>query len=382
MIDSIVIGYDGKRAVLNFTGLGNYSRLIIESVADALPSAQLRVYTPRLSNNPRLQPMLSHSNVVLTTPAGSVWPHLRSVWRSYGITSQIKEDKIAIYHGLSGELPLNIAKAGIPTVVTVHDLIFRRHPEYYKPIDRKIYDYKFRRACHDSTRIIAISERTKLDIIEYYGIDPAKIDVIYQGCDPQFIRDVPAEEIEMVRNIYHLPQRYIVSVGTVEERKNQLLAVKALPMLPDDIKLVIVGRKTPYATAIQAYATSHALSHRITMVENAPFSHLPALYAGAVASSYTSRYEGFGIPVIESIGVRTPCVVATGSCLEEAGGPHTPAVDPDSPDALAQALLGIIDGTPHIAQMRSYISRFNATDFTHHIIETYQKAITQYGQRQ
>lgn len=382
MIDSSIIGYDGKRAVLNFTGLGNYSRLIIESIADALPNAQLRVYTPRSSNNPRLRPILSHPNVVLSTPTGKVWPHLRSVWRSYGITSQIKGDKIALYHGLSGELPLNITKAGIPTVVTVHDLIFRRHPEYYKPIDRTIYDYKFRRACHDSTRIIAISERTKLDIIKYYGIDPAKIDVIYQGCDPQFLRDVPAEEVAMIKSLYQLPDRYIVSVGTVEERKNQLLAVKALPMLPDDIKLVIVGRKTPYAAAIEAYATSHALSHRIIMLENVPFPHLPALYAGAVVSSYTSRYEGFGIPVIESIGVGTPCVVATGSCLEEAGGPHTPAVDPDSPEALARALLVITEGNTDIAMLRSYIKRFNVADFTHQIIETYQKAITQYGQRQ
>ncbi len=382
MIDSSVIGYDGKRAVLNFTGLGNYSRLIIESVANALPRARLRVYTPRTSDNPRLRPMLSLPNVTLATPAGKVWQHLRATWRSYGITSQIREDKIAVYHGLSGELPFNIAKAGIPSVVTVHDLIFRRHPEYYKPIDRTIYDYKFRRACHDSTRIIAISERTKLDIIEYYGIDPDKIDVIYQGCDPQFIRDVPSREIEMVRSIYHLPERYIVSVGTVEERKNQLLAAKALRQLPADISLVIVGRKTPYAAAIQAYANSHDISHRVIMIDNAPFTHLPALYAGAVASTYTSRYEGFGIPVIESIGVGTPCVVATGSCLEEAGGPYTPAVDPDSPEALAHALLGIIGGNVDIDKLRSYISRFNAADFTHQIIETYKKAITQYGQRQ
>ncbi|MDE6309589.1 MAG: hypothetical protein K2L81_05280, partial [Muribaculaceae bacterium] len=111
----------------------------------------------------------------------------------------------------------------------------------------------------------------------------------------------------------------------------------------------------------------------------------PRFFVGAwaVASTYTSRYEGFGIPVIESIGVGTPCVVATGSCLEEAGGPHTPAVDPDAPEALAQALNGIIDGTSaDIALLRNYIKRFNATDFTHQIIETYQKAITQYGQRQ
>ncbi len=375
-----VIGYDGKRAVLNFTGLGNYSRLIINSVA-SLPQSQLTVYTPQLNDSPRLKPMLSHPNVELRLPTGA-WSHLRSLWRSFGITKQLKQDKVSLYHGLSGELPLNIAKAGVPTVVTVHDLIFRRHPEYYKPIDRTIYDFKFRRACLQATRVIAISERTKLDIIHYYKIDPAKIDVIYQGCDPQFLRDVPHAEIAEVRAAYGLPERYIVSVGTVERRKNQLLAVKALPQLPADIKLVIVGRQTPYATEIRAYAAASGIADRVIMVEGAPFNRLPALYAGALASTYTSRYEGFGIPVIESIGVGTPCVVATGSCLEEAGGPDTPAVNADDPDALASALLRIINNGVDISSLRGYIKRFNASGFTSQIIETYQKAITQYGQRQ
>lgn len=386
-MERITIGYDGKRAVCNFTGLGNYSRLIVASIADAMPQSELLVYTPRSGDgNPRLRPMLDHPNVSLRLPRGAVWQRMKSAWRSYGITRQLKTDGISLYHGLSGELPLNIRKASIPSVVTVHDLIFRRHPEYYKTIDRRIYDYKFRRACLDATRIIAISERTKADIMEYYHIKPEKIDVIYQGCDPQFLREVPQTQIDAVRSHYNLPDRYIITVGTVESRKNQLLAVKALRELPSDVKLAIVGRRTRYADEIAAYAAATALTDRVIWIEGAPFDRLSALYAGAVASTYTSRYEGFGIPVIESIGVGTPCIVASGSCLEEAGGPTTPVVDPDSPSELAQHLNDILHDSvltkDNLTQARKYITRFNTATFTQQIIETYQKTINQYGQRQ
>lgn len=383
MMERFIIGYDGKRAVCNFTGLGNYSRLIVTSIADAMPQSELLVYTPRPggSDNPRLRPMLNHPNVSLRLPQGAMWRHLKPAWRSYGITKQLKADNVSLYHGLSGELPLNIRKASIPSVVTVHDLIFRRHPEYYKPIDRRIYDFKFRRACLDATRIIAISERTKADIIEYYHIDPEKIDVIYQGCDPQFLRTVPQAEIDAVKKKYNLPDRYIVTVGTVESRKNQLLAVQALCDLPSDVKLVIVGRLTPYAELIAVYSIVKDLTDRLIWIEGAPFSDLPALYAGAAASTYTSRYEGFGIPVIESIGVGTPCIVASGSCLEEAGGPTTPVVGPDSPSELVQHLNDILNGSAsardNLIKARQYITRFDAATFTRQIIATYQKAIDQ-----
>lgn len=383
MIDrGLTIGYDGKRAVCNFTGLGNYSRLIIESVAQCVPCSRLMVYTPRLNHSPRLNAMLSHPNVSLCMPTHTplTWP--QQLWRSYGIAQQLRHDGVELYHGLSGELPLNIRQCQIPSVVTVHDLIFRRHPEYYRPIDRAIYNYKFGRACRDATRIIAISERTKQDIIEYYGTDPSKIDVIYQGCDPQFTVPVSDSTIDMVRQTYNLPRRYIVTVGTVEARKNQLLAVRALSELPPDLSLVIVGRHTPYAGQIKAYAQAKGILHRLIWIENAPFSHLPALYAGAAASTYTSRYEGFGIPVIESIAVGTPCVVATGSCLEEAGGASTPAVDPDSPTALASELTRLLDHPDPtiITRGKEYIKRFDPSTFTQQIIDTYTKAIDQYAE--
>ena len=154
------IGFDGKRAVSNNTGLGNYSRLLVEVLARKYADHQYTLYTPRMSDNDRLAPLEALPNVDFATPDRALWRPLGALWRSKGMTAQLRRDHVDLYHGLSGELPLDIARSGIPSVVTIHDVIFRRFPECYKPVDRKIYNYKFRRAVEDASRVIAISECT------------------------------------------------------------------------------------------------------------------------------------------------------------------------------------------------------------------------------
>ena len=130
-------------------------------------------------------------------------------------------------------MPLNIHQSEVKSIVTIHDLIFLRYPQYYHSIDRKIYTYKFRKACENADKIIAISECTKRDIIEYFRIPADKIEVVYQGCDPSFMHPVAAEKKREIRAKYQLPDHYILNVGSIEERKNALSAVQALTMLPE-----------------------------------------------------------------------------------------------------------------------------------------------------
>lgn len=379
----MLIGYDGKRAIQNLTGLGNYSRLLLEVLSEHYPGNDYRLYAPRLRENMRMRTLMERANVSVATPQTSVGRALPALWRSRGVTAQLRADGVRLYHGLSGELPVNIDTLPAPSVVTIHDVIFRRFPQCYKPVDRWIYDRKFNFSAHLATRIIAISERTKADVVELYGISPEKIDVVYQGCDPQFLRDVPAEEVTAARRKYHLPDNpYIVTVGTVETRKNQQLALSGLRGLPADFHLVVVGKPTPYADLLRKQAAADGLGSRVHFLENVAFADLPALYAGAFASSYTSRYEGFGIPVIESLGVGTPAVVATGSCLEEAGGPDTPAVNPDDPEGWVAAVRDMIDHpgtrTRIAANGREHIKRFNNSAMARNTMEVYRRAIGQF----
>ena len=251
-------------------------------------------------------------------------------------------------------------RAGIRGIVTIHDLIFMRHPEYYHWIDTKIYEWKFRQALREADRIIAISERTRQDILELGGEEYAdRIKVIYQSFSPQFSMNISSEVKTEVRTRYKLPSRYILNVGTIEERKNLALAVEAVELLPQDIHLVAVGRQTEYVKKLPH-------SERLHLLSGVPNKDLAAIYAMAEAFVYPSRYEGFGIPIIEAIAAGLPVVACTGSCLEEAGGPDTLYVGPDDvfgmADALKMSLRGARGRQERIARSREYIHRFEGND--------------------
>lgn len=379
-MEGLTIGYDGKRAVANNTGLGNYSRYVIDTLSIGFPRNTYRLYTPVVRDNSRLEPLLARGNVELASPRSFAAKHLPSLWRTIGLTRRITDDEVSLYHGLSNELPLGIASAPTPSVVTIHDLIYRRVPQDYKPIDRRLYDFKYSRSAENATRVIAISRKTRDDLVEDYQIDPAKIDIIYQGCDPRFGLPVSFDDKQRVRKAYSLPDKYFISVGTVQSRKNQLLAVRSLERLPEALKLVIVGsRRSDYAAAVGDYIRSHGLSDRVIWLTDVPFGDLPALYAMAAFSSYTSRYEGFGIPVIESLSAGTPVIAATGSCLEEAGGPGAVYVAPDDTDAFVEAATRMCDDVvfhdKYASRGRQFVKRFPADVFARLTMATYRKAI-------
>ena len=373
------IAYDGKRAVMNNTGLGNYSRLLVDVLATRFPGNEYLLYTPELRKNARLDEVLRNGNVKVVTPDEIASRVMPSLWRVSGITGQLRHDGIDLMHGLSGELPLTIKGSGIPSVVTMHDVIFRRFPDCYGEIDRRIYDYKFRKAVHNATRVIAISESTKRDIVNDYGVAPEKVDVVYQGCSSIFKNTPSVKEIEAVKEKYGITRPYIISVGTIEQRKNQIMAVRGIRGLPDGLDLVLVGRRTGYAGTLDQYIHAYSMGNRVKFIENARFTDLPALYAGALCSSYTSRYEGFGLPVIESLNVGTPVIVATGSCLEEAGGPSTPAVDPDDIEGWINVIKEMINFPGVRAQVaregKKYVDRFNDEAMADGTMAVYRKAL-------
>ena len=365
MNDQPIIGYDAKRIVSNGTGLGSYGRTLINDLSSH--PINLRLYAPDEGRKDLREQIVKHDNVTFCYPHTSLFT---SLWRSHGIIKDLQRDGVQLYHGLSGELPVGIRKSGIKSVVTIHDLIFLRHPEYYHWIDTKIYAWKFRQTLREADHIIAISECTKRDIMEYGHIDESRISVIYQSFAPRFSVSAERHEAE---------KRYILSVGSIEERKNILLAVKALPYLPEDVNLVIVGRHTKYTDQVSDYIKTHNLSHRIQILHGVTDEELPALYAGAEAFVYPSRYEGFGIPIVEAISMGLPVVACTGSCLEEAGGPDSLYVDPDDEQAMAQAIRQSLKGAEgreqRIIRSREYIRRFEGADVASQVIRLYQSLL-------
>jgi glycosyltransferase involved in cell wall biosynthesis len=374
-----IIGFDAKRIVRNGTGLGSYGRTLVNDLAQRQDLA-LRLYAPDKGRDDLRSQIVERPNVSFCYPHFSSSIHLPSSWwRMKGVVTDLQRDGVQLYHGLSGELPIGIRKSGIRSVVTIHDLIFLRHPEFYNWVDTKIYAWKFRQTLREADHVIAISECTKRDILYYGDIDEQKISIVYQSFAPRFSVEVSEEQRTQVRSAYQLPQRYILNVGSIEARKNILQAVQALPLLPDDVALVMVGRHTPYTDQVLQYVREHHLEERVRVLHGVPDEHLPMLYALAESFVYPSVYEGFGIPIIEAISCGLPVVACSGSCLEEAGGPDSLYVQPGDVEAMAAAirltLVGAEGRELRIENSKKYIRRFSGCNVADQVVNVYQSLL-------
>ena len=374
----MTIAFDGKRASNNRTGLGNYSRHIIGLLAKFFPENRYVIFLTKPNKNEQLREIFEQNPKIETVlPKKGLWKKLSSLWRVFGIRNEIAEYENIIYHGLSNELPLTIKKTNAKSVVTIHDLIFLKFPKYYKYFDRKIYAYKFRKACENADKIIAVSECTKRDVVDIFNINPDKIRVIYQGCDKGFKTPIPDDVLNDVRKKYNLPDRYLLNVGSIEERKNALLIVKALPLLTEKMPLVIVGKRTKYTAEIEKEAEKLGVKDFLFIFDKVPFEDLAPMYRMSEIFIYPSRYEGFGIPIIEAICCGVPVIAATGSCLEEAGGPDCIYVDPDDEKALAAAIEKFSTDTAFrqnsIDSSKKYVEKFSEEIQANQLIECYKE---------
>lgn len=375
MTENKIIGFDAKRIVRNGTGLGGYGRTLVNDLIRRNDGEmELLLYAPDMGRDHLRQQIIQDPHARFVYPKGNPCRLSRDLWRVKGIVSQLKADGVQLFHGLTGELPLGIKKSGIKTVVTIHDLIFMRHPEYYNWLDVKIYEWKFRQTLKEADRIIAISECTKRDIIELGGISGDNIDVIYQSCNPRFLASQPSS---LNAHPSSLPPRYMLCVGTIEERKNLMLALRSLAHLPEDIHLVAVGKQTKYAALVEAEAEKLGLKSRLHMLSGVSDADLHTIYSLAEVFVYPSRYEGFGIPIIEAIFSGLPVVACTGSCLEEAGGPDCLYVHPDDVEGFAQCVSRMLAGSPErdarIQLSHNYVQRFRGADVAGQVMEVYNR---------
>lgn len=372
------IAFDAKRSFFNHTGLGNYSRFIIENLAKFQQKEQYLLFSPK---NPQFfYPKLKqYFNCELHLPTNFLDKKLSSLWRIWRVKSDLKKQNVAVFHGLSNELPFGIAKMKIKKVVTIHDLIFLHFPHFYKPIDRWIYTKKSLYACQNADTIIAISEQTKRDIIHFFGIDEKKIEVLYQDCDLSFYTEIPKQNLKIVQKKYALTSPYILCVGTIENRKNQLTLVKAFEKIRhknQDLKLVLIGRKTEYFKQIQDFVAEKKLEKSIIFLENIPFSDLPAIYRLAAIFVYPSLFEGFGIPVLEAMNSAIPVITTKGTCMEEVGEAACWYFDGKNVEKLAEMILNIIQNeqvkTKMIAEGLNQAKKFRAEKLMNQLMEIYR----------
>ncbi|WP_346237727.1 glycosyltransferase family 4 protein [Niabella insulamsoli] len=382
------IGFDAKRAYHNKTGLGFFSRVLINLLASSFPQHQYYLFNPK----PGALFRSGAAHVKEVRPQQPLHRWLNSAWRSKWVVKDLQRLKIDLYHGPSQEIPMGIPHTGIPSVVTIHDLFPELYPGDFKPIDVKIYRTKLRYACKEANKIMAISEETKNHIIDRYQTDPAKIDVAYQSCDPIFTQIATAAKKEEVRIKYNLPQQFFLHVGTIIERKNLLNICKAIHLIHKDIPtpLVVIGKGGAYKQKCQAFLEEHGLQDRVIFL----FDHLvaagkkpfietedfPALYQSAIAMIYPSFYEGFGMPIIEAMSGGVPVITSTTSCLPEIAGDAAFLADPQSPVQLAEGLTAFYDDAVYRQQAvdKGLINakRFAADTYAASVMNIYQNAMS------
>lgn len=369
---SLSIGFDAKRIFHNNTGLGNYGRDLIRILSDFFPENNYFLYNPKPKKNNQLA---LKDNIIEVLPDTKFWKFFSSLWRQRAIIRQLKNNSITIYHGLSGEIPRGIEKTSIKTVVTIHDLIFLRYPKLYSALDVKIHKNKFKYACENADKIVAISEQTKKDIIHFFGINPEKITVIYQGCSEIFKRDFTETEKNKLKKSLNLPSQFLLNVGTIEERKNIFPVIKAIK--GTKIPLIIVGKKTKYFTKINQYLIENQMEEQVKVLHNISQKELALLYQLATIFIYPSIFEGFGIPIIEALYSKTPVITTKGGCFAEAGGLNSVYVDCFDVQNLSLEINKLFNDIELRTKMgdlgREYVQKFNDDMISKKMIEFYKK---------
>ncbi len=364
------IGFDAKRAFNNKSGLGSYSRDVIRAVLDKNQD-DIFLFTPQ-QNKAIFQP----KEVTVIEPQEGIDSLIKAYWRSFSIVKEVDKLQLDIFHGLSNELPFTVGKP-VKTVVTIHDLIFKRFPEWYKAFDRRMYDWKFKSACQNSDKIIAISQQTKADIIEFYGIEDRKIEVVYQTCNDRFKTKATAEQITKVKAKYHLPEDFLLNVGTIEPRKNALNIVKAIHRNNIETPLYIIGRNTKYVEEIKAFISENKFNTEIKILHEVSNEELPVFYQLAKIFIYPSTFEGFGIPIIESLYSGTPVITSKGSCFAEPGGDHSIYTEVGNIEVLAEAISTLIADTDQCKKMAEeglkYVQKFNTDKVTTDLYRVYHQ---------
>lgn len=368
------IGFDAKRVFHNASGLGNYSRDAIRILSRYYPENRYLLYNPKAGKVDRF---VLEENTIVRYPDSFLYKRFSSVWRRGPITKQLKKDHLDLFHGLSNELPAGIKSTGIKSVVTIHDLIFMRYPQWYSPPDRMIHKIKAKSAAHAANRIIAISEQTRDDLIHFFKIPAEKISVIYQGCHPAFKRPYSYEQKNNVRKKFNLPEKFLLNVGTIEERKNLLTVVKSMPY--HNLPLVVIGKETKYAEKVKQYVYRKKLQDRIFFLKNVSMEELAVIYQLAYIFCYPSVFEGFGIPVIEALYSQTPVITSKGSCFPEAGGPSSFYIDSYDEKMLAEKINKLLNDKALYQNISresfKFVQKFNDDKIASQIIKLYSEVL-------
>ena len=374
------IGIDARK--LKDFGIGSYIRNLLDAMGRRPEAARyrFRVYARRADRD-AMPPLPGNFEVVEEdSPGYSLGELTRFAFRLY-------RDRLDLFHATHYVLPPLRSRA----VVTIHDIIHLLYPQFLPNRAALVYArVMIRRALRRADRIITVSYNSKRDLVDYFGIVPSQVDVIYNGVSPEFRPDVPEAERERVARTYGLRRPYLLFLGGEKPHKNVQNVVRAFgearrmrPDLPH--VLVLAGPMPKNPARIDALISALDLSGAIARPGRIEDDDLPGLFAGADALLYPTLYEGFGLPVVEAMACGTPVLTSSTSALQEIAGGYAYLVDPLDVDAIARGIL-LLSTDAKVRADFVELGRKRALDFSwdkaaERTLEVYAEALAGRGTR-
>ncbi|MGH7594560.1 MAG: glycosyltransferase family 4 protein [Gemmatimonadales bacterium] len=373
-------GFDAVRALRNRTGLGNYSRGVLGALRQHDPRMRMHLYSP-LAARTEFSEVPGDLGAELHLAPATILPGARAIWRTFRSGHAAARHGVEFFHGLTHEIPRDLPGTGVRAIVTFHDLIYLKHPELFAAFDRWSYRWRYDWSARHADAVIAVSARTRDDLLEHYRLDASRIAVIPPPRNAAFALSATAAERAATRSRYAIPGEFLLSVGTLEPRKNHRVLVAAMARLrvSNAMPLLLIGRDGGSGTMLRTMIADHGLSERVRILSDVSSADLPTVMQSAALFLYPSLIEGFGMPIVEAQSGGVPVIAAQGGHLDEAGGPdarYVPANDPDAWAAAIGELLTDSDGSARMRQQgRTYATRFDGDRLAARLVAVYDAVV-------
>ena len=369
------VAIDAHSVGARLAGNESYVTNLIEALAEIDHENRYTLYVTKRAAIDRFANRWSNFTVRQTLP------HTPLVRVPLTLSAELRRNPVDVLHVQFTAPPI----PPCPVVVTIHDLSFEHLPETFKRRSRAQLRLTVRRSARKAAEILTISEYSRRAIIETYHVDPERVAVTPLAAPAHFAPVGDETELLRIRQTYGIERDYILTLGSIQPRKNLARLIRAFGMLRDrDLKkqapqLVIAGKRGWLYDETLRVAGEHEAGRDIVFTGYVREGDLPALYSGAACFAYPSYYEGFGLPVVEAMQCGTPVVAGNQTSLPEVVGDGGVLVDPFSERELAEAIARIIDNPDYRAELRvkglERAKAFSWTTTARLTLQAYQRAL-------
>lgn len=338
---------DARTATEHFPGIGRYVSQLAHHLARQLAVGEqlLLLHNPQARSGWLLPP--PQANVMWLETAVSPF----SLAQQWQIPRLLRQVNASVYHSAYALMPY---RPGVPTLLTLYDLIPEQFPELVSPQARRLARLTTWLALRASRHCLAISEATRQDFLARYPLKPEQVSTIPLAADEHF-QPQPETAVTALHHKLNLPESYVLYLGINKPHKNLARLVQAwatvVRHLPDAPPLLIAGRWDARYEGVKTAVTQHNLHDHVRFLGPVDDGDLPALYSGARLFVFPSLVEGFGLPVLEAMACGTAVACAQTSSLPEVGGTAVAYFDPTNSQAIAQTLLTILPNTAKLEEM-------------------------------